>query len=71
MLVFWGWLPISPAVVVLCVVWAFLVCSVARVCDIDEQRINYRGMVFCVNVAFTVLNEINPFVAGLDYSPRQ
>lgn len=24
MLVFWGWLPISPAVVVLCVVWAFL-----------------------------------------------
>jgi len=24
--------------------------------------------VFCVNVAFTVLNEINPFVAGLDYS---
>lgn len=24
MLVFWGWLPISPAVIVLCVVWAFL-----------------------------------------------
>ena len=23
---------------------------------------------FCVNVAFTVLNEINPFVTGLDYS---
>jgi hypothetical protein len=24
MLVFWGWLPISPAVIMLCVVWAFL-----------------------------------------------
>lgn len=24
MLVFWGWLPVSPAVVALCVVWAFL-----------------------------------------------
>ena len=24
--------------------------------------------VFCVNIAFTVLNEINPFVTGLDYS---
>ena len=24
--------------------------------------------VFCVNVAFTVLNEINPFVTSLDYS---
>ncbi|NLZ31395.1 MAG: hypothetical protein GX885_11785 [Methanomicrobiales archaeon] len=24
--------------------------------------------VFCVNIAFTVLNEINPFSTGLDYS---
>lgn len=24
--------------------------------------------VFCVNIAFTVLNEINPFITGLDYS---
>ena len=24
--------------------------------------------VFCVNVAFTVLNEVNPFSTGLDYS---
>ncbi|NLZ31396.1 MAG: hypothetical protein GX885_11790 [Methanomicrobiales archaeon] len=24
MLVFWGWLPVSPAVVALCIVWAFL-----------------------------------------------
>jgi hypothetical protein len=69
-LVLWGWLPLPPTIIALCIVWAFLglLGRTSGESDSMARGLTIAVWIFAVNAVFTILNEINPFASELDYT---